>query len=536
MAVTLTQPSQIKRLVAAGNDEFWFEDHNVAAGTMVELSAANGDIDTTDQLTVFEYYQKAVVVNGANLKIADLANTELTVSALTTAPTVNSIVTQATSGAQMVVDSVDSTKTKIRGFTITGTFTTTAGHTLSGGGMDPTTEVPSAVNEATTTPLWYDIEVHPDAASGSLPTQAYLGCKWAGRLVLSGNPDYPHQWYMSRVADHTDWAYLAGDDLAPIAGANADAGEIGDIVTCLLPYTDDYMIFGCASSIHLLRGNPHRAGSIDAIDETTGIFGPKAWCLDDKDNVWFWGMNGVYKMSPKFAVEHISNIAIPELVEDESVDPATHRIEMEYDRKNHGILITITLLADGTNSNYFVSLTETATGIFPEAYPVQCGVYSTIFYDATDKTYRDMLVGCKDGYIRKFDPTAKDDDIGGSDTAVDSYVLYPIVQMGEPDFEGKLYSLTINVSGGASSGSHTDSDGADVDYYTADDAETLIEDVKDGAAAFYTETLTGTGRNQRIRERMRGAWAGFKFSNSNASETFSINRVLADITEAGRIR
>jgi hypothetical protein len=491
MAVTLTTQSLTRRLVTAGNDEFWYEDHNVAAGTMVELVAANGDIDTTDQLELFEYFQKAIIINGGNLKVADFTNTELVITALTTAPTVGSTVTQATSGAQMVVNNVNSTKTKIRGFTITGTFVTTAGYTLSGGGMDPETRVPSAVNEATTTPLWYDLEVHPDGSSGSLPTQAYLGCRWRGRLVLAGDTDHPHQWLMSRVGDQTDWAYVAGDALAPIAGNNGDAGEVGDIITTLIPYTDDYLIFG---------------------------------------------MNGLYKMMPGWKIENISHIAIPELVVDEGVDPSTHRIEMEYDRKNHGLIVSVTLLADGTNSCYFVSLTETTTGIFPEVYPTECGPYSMLFYDATDKDYQDLLIGCKDGYIRKFDPTPKDDDVGASDDAISSYVFYPIVPMGEQDYEGKMTSMTVSVSGGAAAGSHTDSDGVTVDIYPADDAETLIEDVKDGATPQYTETLSGTGRKQRIREKVRGAWLGVKFSNSTASETFVINTVLADLGPAGRIR
>jgi hypothetical protein len=158
------------------------------------------------------------------------------------------------------------------------------------------------------------------------------------------------------------------------------------------------------------------------------------------------------------------------------------------------------------------------------------------FYNSTNKDYQTLLVGGKDGYIRFFDTAAKDDDVGATDDAISSYVLYPIVQMAEPDFEGKTQSVTVNVSGGAASGDHTDSDGVTVDYFTADGAETLVEDVKDGATALYTETLSATGRSQRIREKVRGAWLGLKFSNSNASETFAINRVLADFTPAGRIR
>ena len=134
MAITLTPPTHKKRLVAAGNDEIFYEDLDVAAGTMVELAAANGDIDTTDMLSMFEAYQKVFIVNGANLKIADFVNTKLTVTALTTAPTFGSIITQANTDAQMVVNFVNSSKTNIYGKTITDTaFNTTAGNTLSGG-------------------------------------------------------------------------------------------------------------------------------------------------------------------------------------------------------------------------------------------------------------------------------------------------------------------------------------------------------------------------------------------------------------------
>jgi hypothetical protein len=277
MAVTLTEATLNKKLVAAGNGEVWYE---VAAGTMTELVAANGDIDTTDQLNMFEAYQKVFIVNGTNLKIADFVNTKLTITALTTAPTRGSTVTQLTSNATMVVDFVNAAKTEIYGKTTSGTFVTTAGYTLSGGGMDPETRVPSAVAQATTTPHWYDYTVYPGGSSGSLPDIAYLGVLYRGRIVLSGNTDYPHQWYMSRQSNPYDYAYVANDAQSPVAGGNADAGEIGDIVRCLIAYKDDYLIFGCSNSIWVLRGDPAAGGSLDEVDLTVGIFGANSWCYD----------------------------------------------------------------------------------------------------------------------------------------------------------------------------------------------------------------------------------------------------------------
>ena len=537
MAVTLTEYDTLKRLVAVGNNEVFYEDINVAAGTMVELVAANGDINTADNLNIFEGYQKVFVVNGANLKIADFVNTKLTMTALTTAPTRGATVTQVTSGATMVVDSVSSDKTIIYGKTTNGTFTTTSGHTLSGGSMAPTTRVPSAVAEASTTPHWYDYVVFPDGASGALPTKAYLGCLYRGRVVLAGVPDAPHQWHMSRQADHTDFAYVANDAQSPVAGSDADAGEIGDIIRALIPYKDDYLIVGCATSIWVLRGDPAAGGSLDEVDLTVGIYGANSWCFDSEGNIYFWGTGGIYFLPRDFGpVQNISQVTLPELIKDEAADPTTHRVVLGYDRKRFGVIINITKLSDGSNSNYFYSLNPITRGFFPESYPDACGAYSSFYYDANDTAFKDLLIGCKDGYIRKYDTAAKDDDSGASDTAISSRVLYPIIQLSEDDIEGKLSSVTVEISGGASGGAHTDSDGVTMSLYAADDAETLVEDVKDGATAFSSITFSTTGRQKRVRNKMRGAYAGIELTNTTAAETWAINRILYERKDAGRIK
>jgi hypothetical protein len=62
-----------KALVAIAGNEVWYES---SAGTMSELAAANGDIDTGSPLTMVEAFQKVFIANKTNLKIADFANTK----------------------------------------------------------------------------------------------------------------------------------------------------------------------------------------------------------------------------------------------------------------------------------------------------------------------------------------------------------------------------------------------------------------------------------------------------------------------------
>jgi hypothetical protein len=169
MAITLTDKVTIHRLTAAGYNKFYYEDVAVAAGTMTELTAASGTIDTTDQLVMFEGYQKVFVVNGANLYVADFINTQLTHSALATAHANGDLLTQATSNAQMIVDHTNTAKTATYGYVTSGMWNTTNSVTGSGIGSAFT---PSAV---TAKPHWYAWTVYPGGASGTMPTKAYLG-------------------------------------------------------------------------------------------------------------------------------------------------------------------------------------------------------------------------------------------------------------------------------------------------------------------------------------------------------------------------
>lgn len=530
MAVTLTPPTLTKRLISAGNNEVWYE---MAAGDWTELVAANGTIDTTDQLSMTSAFQKAFIANGTNLKVADFINTKLTVTALTTAPSRGSTVTQATSGATMIVDYVNTAKTAIYGYTTSQeAFVTTAGYTLSGGDMDPATRVPTAVDEATTTPHWYDWTVYPDGSSGTMPTNAYLVTVYRGRLVLAGNPKYPNQWYMSRIADPFDFLYGADDPMSAVAGNNADAGQCPDIVRALISFHDDYLIFGGASTIWILRGDPVSGGSLDNLSDTTGMFGDKSWCYDDSRNMYFWGSGGIYKLASDFSsILNLTELDLPDIVNDEAADPSTHRITMGYDKKRHGLVIAITLLADGTNSNYFYSFKT--QGFFPETYPNECGVYSMLYYDANDPAYADLLFGCKDGYVRKFINSGKNDDIGPTDQAISSYVTYPIFPLAETDDEGRLVELVFDIAGAASGGDFTDSDAISYELHTGDTAEDVLESIRDGDTAFTSGTYTGPGRQNKSRPRMRGVFAGLKIYNSTASQFWAMNRVLYDTDGIG---
>ena len=535
MVVSIDPQTSLKRLVAAGNNTVYTE--RAVAGTLTQVAGLT--VDTSDNLNMFSGLQKAFIVNGTILKIVDFSNTKITLnSAWTTAPTRGTILTGADSGATMVVDFVNTAKTIVYGFTISGTFAVSGElEVITGGGALPATRWATAVVEASTAPHHYDWTVYPGGTSGSLPAKVYLGAWYRGRTVLSGNPNDPHQWYMSRQLNPFDFAYVANDAQTPVAGTNADAGKIGDIVRALIPFHDDYMIFGCASSMHYLQGDPAAGGELYSIDDFSGIFGAQSWCFDKTGDLYLFGDDGISRIKRgTIFVENLSVVTLPKLLENEAADPTTHRIVLGYDKRRDGIVIAITKLSDGSNSNYFYDIK--GDGFFPETYPDECGPYSMLYYSANSETNADLLFGCKDGYIRSFDDTAKDDDIGGSDQTISSHVLMPIQDLSseDDDGQGRLSSITLELSGGASGGDHSDSDGATLDVHVRDSAEKLVEAVKDGDTPLITRTFSGTGRQKRIRAKARGKWAGIVLKNSTATKSWSLSKLSINSKLAGRIK
>jgi len=466
--------------------------------------------------------------------------------------------------AYMVVDYVNTARTNIYGYAYYAggatAFEITDHNVASNdatGSMDPN-PIPganvTAVSDAR--PHWYDWTVYPTItlsidgtttkSFGAMPNKVYLGCNYRGRAVISGDPEHPHQWYMSRQLNPWDFAYVANDAQSPVAGGDADAGEIGDIVRAIIPYKDDYFIHGCATTMWFIAGDPAEGGSINELDLTVGIFGANSWCFDGKGYLYFFGTNGIYKTNIPGTPECVSEIRLPklvkELVGEIVISPTTHRITMAYDRTRVGISVCITKLSDGSNSNYWYDL-QTG-GFFPESYADECGPYSMFFYGANDPDYRDLLVGCKDGYIRKFNDSLKSDndsaDAAGVGTVlIDSYVGFGPLQISkDPKYQGKITGLDLITAGGASGGSESDSNDVTCKIFTAKSAEEIVEKLYAGTFPNALKIFKAPGRQRgnTMKQKIKGVYAGIELRNSAAAQSWGFEQLLVTAKPAGKVK
>jgi len=511
-------------------------------GTKTVISDSIGQLEPDRTTTLATSLGKVFIANDDNLKVIDFSSSKLTTASLgANPPDFGTVLTGGSSSAVMHVQYIDALTgaTTLYGFrTTTATFTN--GETVTG--VDDDNNAVSFTLSAAESPpsssgYWYDWTVFGNSSTfGVMPQNATLVTRYRGRMVLSGSRAYPHQWYMARVVAPFNFLYGANDPLSAVAGNNTVAGEIGDTVRAMIPYGDNFMIFGCADSIHLMDGDPADNGEIDEVDKSTGIHGAYAWCKDSAGDLYFWGQAGLYKMTGgRTKPENIGQGILPKWADDWAVDPALHRIVLTYDRDRNGIIISKTTLVDGTNLNYWFSLKS--QGLYPETYPAAAAIYSSYDYKSNTPAYAGTVIGSNDGYLRHFLDSAKNDDSGDTDTAISSYLTFGPFPIGDGvDIEGKIKQLVFESAGGASGGAFGDSDGFSYDVHVAKDAETCIGNIKDGVTPIFTGTISGSGRTSKIRPRLRGMYYAVRIYNVTASETFVLNRVMIDRMNAGRLR
>ena len=525
------------QIVVTGNDQLWYEDA-MAAGTMVELEAARDDIDTSDQLVLFELMEKIFVVNGANLKVADFSNTKITTTDVgANPPDRGNILTGGTSAAQMIVDFItaDSGACTIYGKRTTDeTFEN--GETVTGTD-DDSNAISFVLNAAEVAPPhWYDWTPYANdtATYGTLPDKAYLGCVYRGRAVLSGDPDYPFQWRASREGNPFDFDLTATDAQRATAGGTGELGQLGDVIRALIPWKDDALAFGCANSFVVLRGNPADGGYMDTVGNGIGVFGQTAWCFDESGQLYFWGPGGVYRATPGFgSIQNLTVKSYPDLVEDEDANPATHRIVFGYDPRQDGVQISVTKLADGSNSCYW--LDKRTGGLYPDEFNSLHGAYSMMFYDANDPAYKHLLIGCTDGYIRRFDPTATSDD----GVAIDSFIDYGPIQMtSDPQIEGVLYSVEAELGGGGASGTETDSNDLTWRVWVDRAADAICEKLDANTTPNIGGTFKAPGRcrGAAVKRKVKGVYAGFKLRNNTLDEAWAFEKLIVGVRPAGRAK
>lgn len=363
------------------------------------------------------------------------------------------------------------------------------------------------------------------ASAGTVPTACPIVTLYRDRMFLAGAD---HVWYASRQGDPADWDFGCdmNDDGRAVVSESSRAGVIGDVIQAMIPSGDNSLTFATRNGMYLLRGDPVD-GSMVEISNDIGILSPTAWARSPGGVVCFLSSDGVYVANAGSA-DHPSRWSAERCPDKlRNVDPTANRISMAYDVASRGFHLFITPTS-GRGVHWWLDMANRAC--WPVDVPASMQpVAASRIQGASGMP--EVVIGCADGYLRKFSSTAESDD--GDDLR--SHVILGPFPAGRGELEDALISEIHGIL--------SDNSGV-VNWRII--AGHSAEAVADAAEAGVIADLAGEGvsgvsatgswsenRNRVQRPRVRGPWAAVWLAST---AQWAYEGIAVAINQLGRVR
>lgn len=360
--------------------------------------------------------------------------------------------------------------------------------------------------------------------SGSIPPRCLLMASWRGRMVLAGDPDDRHNWHMSAAGNVHDW-----DQFPPIvtattavSGNNAEqVGRVPDLINCLIPYSDDILIFGCDHSIYMLRGDPMAGGTLDLVSDQIGMSFGAPWCRGPDGRIYFFGARGgVYSIHPyNGSIERMTRDTIERRML--SLDLSTYFVRLAWNWADEGLHVLVMPYGAGgdVTTHWFWDSKNDAwwEDEYGAVGSTQSQPTAVLVVDGDDPDDRVMVFGSEDGYALKWDAAAQSDD----GVAIDARVLYGPFQGPELTYELKVRDLTAVLS--------DTQGGVDYEFFVSDQPDVMP--VIPSAEGYLTP-----GRNPRHSVRARGMAVWMRLRTASQGESWAVEVITANYELGARMR
>lgn len=353
------------------------------------------------------------------------------------------------------------------------------------------------------------------ATSGTIPPNCKLIAVWRDRIILAGDADNPQNVYASASGDYLDWSFGGTTATSAWSLNAADAGRIGEPILALIPFGDGELLLCGDHSIYAMVNDPTFGGAVVPRSTSIGVYGPDAWCMDPAGAVYFVGTGGLFKIEAGGGPVNISGPRMRTYFN--AIDRSAHHVQLAYDRDADGIYIFATPRSDTvqhTSMYYDVAL----DAFFPDEFPAEHGPDAVYVYDGDEDADRFVLLGGRDGYVRKVSKTATGDD----GIAISAHALIGPLQPFGPLDMARLDEVEAVMS--------TDTTSVSYDVRTGPDAEAAK-----AAAAEVTSTWAA-GRNDKQRTRARANTFYLKLYSSALTARWALERLLATFTYGGRLK
>jgi hypothetical protein len=366
------------------------------------------------------------------------------------------------------------------------------------------------------------------ADAGSPPTFCNLNCNWRGRLVIAGDINNQQNFYMSRLGDPYDWNYAATDEAAAVAGNLSLAGQIGEPINSLIPFSDDYLLIGCTNSMWMWQGDPAAGGTLVEVSNKFGMFSANSWVRDPIGQLYFVATGGLYQVNPLWEYYRP-----PELMSGQNMDEffqllsrTNSNVFLQWDI-NHKYLYIINAGTVSTEDNLHLVYDARNQGLWPQSYAA-AGIRpsaSCAIEGVTSTTLNTVALGDYNGNYWKYDPSALTD---GSSTISTSITFGPWNPF--PDHNSIMNCMTLDLGELLQTDPST-AWNASITVIGGPTAADVTEFNTEQNSAVLSTTLDR--RQTFIRNRIYGSWFAFNISNTTASTYWSFEKAVIQFRDGG---
>ena len=370
---------------------------------------------------------------------------------------------------------------------------------------------------AGTLSIWTDTT---GVQGSAVPTGCRIVALYRDRLVMAGDPQAPHVLYLSRQGDGHDWNFGADSDdvgrAMPLQ--TTEAGRPGEPITAVIPYIEDYLIIGATNSIWIMRGDPaYGASKLMRLTDKAGIVSEGAWCSGPQGEFYILSTDGLYVIPPGGGPpQSLSKEKLPrELI---NLSASLYTVSMAYSASGRGVHLFLSGQEARQERHWWFDLDTKS--FWPWALQSEHEPMSLDVYASPNATESAVLLGGRDGYIRRFDDLAERDE----SHEIESHVVYGPVRLGGDDYHVGMLMELIGV---------TSKKSGEVDW------EVLVGETHEdalGPNVFASGTWDRAGLNFKARPRARGGSFFLRLSNGLAKRAWSVESITAVVAQRGKQR
>ena len=370
---------------------------------------------------------------------------------------------------------------------------------------------------------------------GAVPVSAPIIYPFNGRIGLAGsNVEGASQKFEARWGDPYDFDYTAGDAGSAVRSGASGANQIGSPITAVAPAGADYLLIGTQRSTWVQMGDLANGGRIINLSQVSGIQDKTAWCPGPGGEVYYLANDGVRVYIPGSTItDSVTKQPLPK--ELHNIDRRYFNVLMAYDIDAAGLMLFLAAPERRPVSHFFLhTQTQSIWRV-----DIDDSVYVTALHKHTTTDAADtcIVLGCRDGRLRRFhDLYEGDDELDGSGLQIvgvlDDYVIIGPMMMA-PGGEGEGVIARITAVLDSSSGPIT------ATLRTAPTAEGCLDaNLFAGAlplpAGYRLSTLTFTaGLNKPIDVRQRGAFAALILASGSSKRPWSVETIQIEAERAG---